>query len=117
MKNKTILGSWCTEPNCKFIDSKHIQIELMAHIWYSYDNDSKTDVINKKLCFIKEIEFNELNGTVEIIEEEKKIPEKITINDNGTLGFPNGEWTARNMDKAFAIKFNQLIDYLESKGE
>lgn len=49
--------------------------------------------------------------------EEKKIPEKITINDNGTIGFSNGEWTARNMDKAFAIKINSIIDYLKSKGE
>ena len=61
--------------------------------------------------------FDILNDEVEILEEEKKTPEKITINDNGTLGFPNGQWTARNMDKAFAVKINQLIDYLESKGE
>lgn len=51
------------------------------------------------------------------LEEEKKIPEKITINDNGTIGFPNGQWTARNMDKAFAMKINFIIDYLKSKGE
>ena len=50
-------------------------------------------------------------------KEEKKIPEKITINDNGTIGFPNGEWTARNMDKAFAMKINSIIDYLKGKGE
>lgn len=43
----------------------------------------------------------------EILEEEKEI-EEITIRDN-TLGFPNGEWTARNMDKAFAIKINELV--------
>ena len=37
--------------------------------------------------------------------------EKIIINNN-TLKFPNGggQWTARNMDKAFAIKINELID-------
>ena len=58
-----------------------------------------------------------LNDEVEILEEEKKIPEKITINDNGTIGFPNGEWTARNMDKAFAMKINSIIDYLKSKGD
>ncbi len=72
---------------------------------------------NIKLFDYNFFQENRLNDIVEILEEEKKIPEKITINDNGTLGFPNGEWTARNMDKAFAIKFNQLIDYLESKGE
>lgn len=51
---------------------------------------------------------NFLNDKVRIIEDPKKI-EKITIRDK-TLGFPNGEWTARNIDKAFAIKINELID-------
>ena len=49
------------------------------------------------------------------IEEPKKI-EKITIREK-TLGFPNGEWTARNMDKAFAIKINELIDEIKNLKE
>lgn len=49
---------------------------------------------------------------VEIIEEDKMI-EKITVREK-TLGFPNGEWTARNMDKAFAIKINELIDEINN---
>lgn len=53
-----------------------------------------------------------LNDKVEIIEEPKKI-EKITVREK-TLGFPNGEWTARNMDKAFAIKINELIDKINN---
>lgn len=56
-----------------------------------------------------------LNDEVEIIEEPKKI-EKITVREK-TLGFPNGEWTARNMDKAFAIKFNELIDEINNLKE
>lgn len=58
---------------------------------------------------------NFLNDEVEIIEEPKKI-EKITVREK-TLGFPNGEWTARNMDKAFAIKINELIDKINSLKE
>ncbi len=50
-----------------------------------------------------------LNKEVEIIEDNDKL-EKININDNGTLGFPNGCWTARNIDKAFAIRINKIID-------
>lgn len=57
----------------------------------------------------------DLNDTIEIIEEPKKI-EKITIREK-TLGFPNGEWTARNMDKAFAIKINELIDEINNLKE
>ena len=49
-----------------------------------------------------------INEEVEILDEPKKI-EKITVREK-TLGFPQGEWTARNMDKAFAIKINELID-------
>ncbi len=108
MKNKTILGMWCTNSNCKFIDKKHIQIELTVNIWYSYDNDSKTDVIYKKFVFVKEIDFNELNDKVEILEEEKKIPEKINISN-----FPRHN----NSLKKTAIKVNEIIDFLKSKGE
>ena len=53
--------------------------------------------------------------TCEVIEEDKKI-EKITIREK-TIGFPNGEWTARNMDKAFAYKINALIDELNKLKE
>ena len=59
--------------------------------------------------------FNILNDEVEIIEEPKKI-EKITVREK-TLGFPSGEWTARNMDKAFAIKINELIDEINNLKE
>ena len=51
----------------------------------------------------------------EILEEPNKI-EKITVREK-TLGFPNGEWTARNMDKAFAIKINELIDEINNLKE
>jgi len=111
-KDKKILGSWITETNCKFIDSEHIQIELLAHIWYSYDQSSKTNVINKKLCFIEKIYFDELNDEVEILEENK-IPEKLEAKleyskDGNHIGkIPNNE--------QIMFKINEIIDYLENK--
>jgi hypothetical protein len=55
---------------------------------------------------------NRLNNEIEILEEvedkEYEDIEEITIRDK-TIGFPNGEWTARNMDKAFSHKINALI--------
>lgn len=57
------------------------------------------------------LESTMFDKNIEILD--KKGIEKITINDNGTIGFPNGEWTARNMDKAFAIKINQIIDKID----
>lgn len=47
---------------------------------------------------------------------KQKMIEKITVREK-TLGFPNGEWTARNMDKAFAIKINELIDEINNLNE
>lgn len=76
------------ETNAKFY--------LSSYIGNNYINDIFTDEI-------------------EIIEEPKKI-EKITVREK-TLGFPNGEWTARNMDKAFAIKINELIDEINNLKE
>lgn len=57
---------------------------------------------------------------VEIIEEKPKKIEEITINENGTLGFSNGNWTARNMDKEFASKINEIVktvNYLLEKSD
>lgn len=104
MKNKTILASWCSEPNCKFIDDKHIQIELLAHMWYSNDNDSKTDVINKKLCFVKEIDFNELNYEVEILDNEEK-EKPLTKKDVEALGYACGE-----IKKCFENGWNKSLN-------
>ena len=54
------------------------------------------------------IQEEDLNDEVEIIEEEKKIPEKLNISN-----FPKHN----NSLKKTAIKLNEVIDYLKSKGE
>ena len=64
-------------------------------------------------CFLESQMFDKNIEIINEKEENKKI-EKITLNDDGTLGFPNGCWTARNMDKAFAIKINEIINKLNS---
>ena len=54
----------------------------------------------------------ELNDTVEIIEEEKKIPEKlygIVNQKEGTTKVPSNE--------ELMYKINEIIDYLKSKGD
>ena len=85
---------------------KHIIINRMNYI---YDNNRYGGAYIDEDNSLMNIDFtnNVLNIPVEIIEEEKDI-EEITIRDN-TIGFPNGEWTARNMDKAFAYKINELV--------
>ena len=83
-----------------------------GHLYYRQKTKGicyRCDELNEifEECFV----FEDLNDTIKIIEEPKKI-EKITVREK-TLGFPNGEWTARNMDKAFAIKINELIDEIK----
>lgn len=60
------------------------------------------------------------NGEVEIIEEEKKIPGKLDIEDDGNtimlFGEKENEWTILdNVDVIVCNKINSIIDYLESK--
>lgn len=61
-----------------------------------------------KTLFSKYITF--LNDEIEVLHKEDEFEdiEEITIRDK-TIGFPNGAWTPRNMDKAFSIKINQII--------
>ena len=92
-------------------DGKELPEKFMykGHLYYRQKTKGicyRCDELNE--IFEECLVLEDLNDTIEIIEEPKKI-EKITVREK-TLGFPNGEWTARNMDKAFAIKINELID-------
>ena len=56
------------------------------------------------------------------LEEEKKIPEKLNIEDDGNTitlyGEKENEWTILdNVDIIVCNKINSIIDYLKSKGE
>ena len=59
------------------------------------------------------IAINCLNEPVEILEEEKKIPEKLNL-DTDEL---RGKETPRAIDYLIEGKINEVIDYLKSKGE
>lgn len=97
------------------------KIKYKNEIYERYQNISTNNlyyyqVSNKCKFLIDQLSSAiDLLDKVEIIEEPKKV-EKITVSEK-TLGFPNGEWTARNMDKAFAIKINELIDEINNLKE
>lgn len=82
------------------------------HIYFDvYKSHDYEDTLSGDLLFADRIIIQEhLNDEIEILDEEDEFEgiEEITIRDT-TIGFSNGEWTARSMDKAFAIKINQLI--------
>ena len=69
-----------------------ICLTCLANLIYKLDND-----------------IIELNDEVEIIEEEKKIPEKIE-EEEIEISMAIGEQICAN-------KINEIIDYLKSKGE
>lgn len=61
-------------------------------------------------CFLESDMFEK---NIEIIEEEKEIPEKLNL-DTDEL---RGKETPRAIDYLIESKINQVIDYLKSKGE
>ena len=79
---------------------------------YIWGNTSKKYYEQERNYVYVSFDTYELNDEIEIIEEvedkEYEDIEEITIREK-TIGFPNGEWTARNMDKAFSHKINALI--------
>ena len=69
---------------------------------------NKYDIFDTYCKKYKRIELEDLNEEIKFVEEEKKIPEKLDISN-----FPRHN----NSLKKTAIKLNQVIDYLKSKGE
>lgn len=109
---------------------KRIKIENDIFIYDNEENDYIYEDGNISLFndYIPDIYHLEdlkeaINQKVEIIEEEKKIPEKLEIEQDT----PNSNYYIRNEygtkcyltkhSKIIADKVNQVIDYLNSKGE
>ena len=68
------------------------------------------------------ISTNSLNDTVEILEEEKKIPEKLKWNEKSqhNVVTDNTKKTLENLlsrSEQLKKSINEIIDYLKSKGE
>ena len=76
--------------------------------YYLYDN--KSYLATDKTRFFDRIYFSDLNIEVEILEEEKKIPEKLNLKLD--------DWTTPTQcDIELSKKIDEIIDYLKSKGE
>ena len=92
----TILGCWVI--NHKFRGYKKdnkigVDGSYDVNIWYSYDNDTKTAVVNKNIPYnelfnVKLKENSELNSDTDIIIRSLKQPNCIEINsDNNKIAF------------------------------
>ena len=90
--------------NIKFIYDKDNRLYIVEN--YNEYNDLLMELSNHK--------GTDLNYEVEILEEEKKIPEKLEFGRS----IENGEEILTvPSDKMIVIKINEIIDYLKSKGD
>jgi len=91
-KPSTVLGCWIINHKFKGYemgDKIVVDGSFDVNIWYSYDNDSKTSVVTKKIDYNELMnvtikEETELNGDTEIIVRALKQPNciKIEIEDD-----------------------------------
>ena len=75
------------------------------------DNNYYFNYINEDMECIFPINTNHLNDEVEILEEEKKIPEKLFKIDD------NDGYIDQNDVIKIGKKIDEIIDYLKSKGK
>lgn len=61
--------------------------------------------------------ISKLNDEVEILEEEKKIPEKLEPLQKDYMTLDDIKFTFSNSEMILVDKINSIIDYLKSKGE
>ena len=93
----TVLGCWVINHKFKgYKSGEKIGVDgsYDVNIWYSYDNDSKTTVVNKKVDYndlfnVKVRENADLTGDTDIIVRTLKQPtcSKVNIEDDGTITF------------------------------
>ena len=93
----TVLGCWVINHKFKGYksgDKIGIDGSFDVNIWYSYDNDSKTTVINKKIDYnelvnVKVKDEIDLSNDTDIIVRVLKQPtcSKVSIKENNSISF------------------------------
>lgn len=97
-KPSTVLGCWVINNKFKGTFESDGKVGVNGsfdiNIWYSYDNDSKTDVINKTVTYhdtfnIRKKEDTDLSSDNEIIVRALKNPScsDVNIKDDNTISF------------------------------
>lgn len=96
-KPTTVLGCWVINHKFKgFKSGEKIGVDgsYDINIWYSYDSDSKTTVVSKKIDYndlfnVKTKENVDLTGDTDVIVRTLKQPtcSKVNIEDNGVISF------------------------------
>lgn len=96
-KPTTVLGCWVINNNFKgYKTGEQIGVDgsFDVNIWYSYENDSKTTVINKNIKYnelfnVKVKQNADLTGDTDIIVRALKQPtcSKVNIEEDGKITF------------------------------
>lgn len=96
-KPSTVLGCWVINHKFKgYKSGEKIGVDgsYDVNIWYSYENDSKTTVVNKQIKYnevfnVKVKQDADLTGDTDIIVRTLKQPtcSKVDITDNGNISF------------------------------
>ena len=96
-KPTTVLGCWVINHKFKGYKSKEqigVDGSYDVNIWYSYENDSKTTVINKNIKYnelfnVKVKQNADLTGDTDIIVRALKQPtcSKVNIEEDGKISF------------------------------
>ena len=93
----TVLGCWVINHKFKgYKSGEKIGVDgsYDINIWYSYDNDSKTTVVSKKINYndlfnVKTKQNADLTGDTDVIVQTLKQPtcSKVNIEDKGIISF------------------------------
>ena len=95
-KPTTVLGCWVINHNFKgFKSNDKIGVDgsYDVNIWYSYENDSKTTVINKQITYsdlfnVLEKENADLSSDIDVIVRSLKQPNCTKVNiEDGKINF------------------------------
>ena len=94
-KPTTVLGCWVINHQFKgYKSGEKIGVDgsFDINIWYSYDNDSKTTVVNKKIDYNDVFNVktrDSVSGDTEVIVRTLKQPNcvKVNILENGDINF------------------------------
>lgn len=93
----TVLGCWVINHKFKGYKSKDkigVDGSFDVNIWYSYENDSKTTVVNKKISYndlfnLKMKDNPDMSSDTDIIVRTLKQPSCLSVNilDDGSISF------------------------------
>ena len=92
------------------------KIKVYGKVYINNNCNCYLDEQDKSLCNNVEIPMF-LNDTVEILNEKKKIPEKLEYYDDSIAWVIDNVGQLSDVDKVIIDKLNDVIDYLKSKGE